>query len=58
MEYRMIRLNMDMMKNEMKMVMVMNKHKMNNQNHKVVNLVLVMMDTCMMMIEIVAYLFE
>jgi hypothetical protein len=32
---------------------MMNKHKMNNQNHKEVNLALVMMDTCMM-IEIVA----
>ncbi len=49
----MIRLNMDMMRNEMKMVKLMNNQMMNNQNHREVNLVLVMMDTCMM-IEMVA----
>jgi hypothetical protein len=53
--YRMIRLNMDMMRNEMKMVKLMNNQMMNNQNHREVNLVLVMMDTCMM--RMVAYLF-
>lgn len=55
--YRMIHLNMDMMKNEMKvLVMVLNNQTMNNQNHKEINLVLVMLDTYMM-IEIVALLF-
>jgi hypothetical protein len=48
---------MDMMKNEMKvLVMVLNNQTMNNQNHKEINLVLVMLDTYMM-IEIVALLF-
>jgi len=55
--YRMIHLNMDMMKNEMKvLVMMLNNQMMNNQNHKEINLVLVMLDTYMM-IEIVALLF-
>ena len=53
----MIHLNMDMMKNEMMLlVMALNNKLMNNQNHKVVHLVLVMMDTYMMIV-IVALLF-
>jgi hypothetical protein len=39
----------------MKLVMVMYNQMMNNQNHRMVYLVLVMMDTCMM--RMVAYLF-
>jgi len=53
--YNMIRLNMDMMINEMNLVKMMNNQMMNNQNHKEINLVLVMLDTYMM-IEIVALL--
>ncbi len=49
----MIRLNMDMMKDEMKMVKVMNNQMMNKPNHKEVNSVLEMMDTYMM-IEMIA----
>jgi hypothetical protein len=44
----MIRLNMGMMKNEMKMMKVMNNQMMSKQNHKEVHWVLEMMDTYMM----------
>jgi len=44
---------MDRMKNEMKMMKVMNNQMMNKQNHKEVYLVLEMMDTYRM-IEMIA----